>query len=988
MSRSRICGWLLVIAAFVAWPAAGHAQESTLAGTVVDSTGGVLPGVPVIAIHLATGNIFEGITGGTGEFRMPVRSGLYEVTAALPGFQTVTLTGVNLLLGEILETELVLAPATLEETVTVTGEAPLIDTTASVIGANIDPEQMAELPINGRNWMDLALLTPGARRNSSGGYIQNRQGYSQTVVDGQQTTVNYHSGGDNEQVGFSRDAIQEFQVIANRFDATQGRSSGMIVNAITKSGTNSFAGSIGGYFRDDSLNAKDLVADRVLPYENQQVSTTLGGPIVLDRLHFFGSYEYERQPQTYAYTARGPFAVFNLDVTKTDITHKWLSRVDFQATPSTRFNFRWSGQDRLFHNGGGSRNSPITQQKRQRLAYQLNGGLTSVLGGNSVNEIKVGATEYERADQTAHGTWNGDEVKPYNPVLDGGSAVFRFRGYTMGTTPLNILLDTYTVRDDFTTSYEAGGRHDVKAGFDYLRFENDFHWCLRCTGDVNVNNRNAIPDLSQIFVDRYDIGTWTNLERLTPLLRSPFVRHSISDTDHTYIVRRNILGGWYQDDWQMTDNFTLNLGIRYDWDSNGHSEQQVFEPWLQGDQPRDRNNFAPRVGFNMRLNDETVIRGGYGLYFAQAPNDGVQQTTGYTCNIGTPTCPRFENTIAFDGRDNFVPNWFGNGASPEGQFGGPQPTAQQAIANACDQNNSAAGCVFRSFGQEINYPGRQTSYAHQASVGFQRQLAPLVSFEGNFLFTGGRKEEESTQGNLTYNQATRANYDFDDISRRPFPGYAVVNFEYLAKRSNYYGADFTLTKRYADNWQLTASYTAAWFKDAVPNRVNWVFVNGTLAQQPIGFALARDMGGEYTFASTDQRGRATLNGIWDIGYGLQLSGIYFYGNGERRRTDTGDDNRSEGNQSEERLNLDGTIVDRNNFVGLPIHRVDMRLQQRIPLGGSVGVDAMFEVFNLLNHDNFGSYETETTNANFGAPEVNTNIAYLPRIVQLGIRLSF
>ena len=115
MSRSRMCGCLLVIAAFVAWPAAGHAQESTLAGTVVDTTGGVLPGVPVIAIHLATGNVFEGITDGTGQFRMPVRTGIYEVTAALPGFQTVTLTDVNLLLGEVLDTELVLAPATLEE---------------------------------------------------------------------------------------------------------------------------------------------------------------------------------------------------------------------------------------------------------------------------------------------------------------------------------------------------------------------------------------------------------------------------------------------------------------------------------------------------------------------------------------------------------------------------------------------------------------------------------------------------------------------------------------------------------------------------------------------------------------------------------------------------------------------------------------------------------------------------------------------------------
>ena len=988
MRRSNICGWLLVIAAFVAWPAAGHAQEATLSGTVIDSTGGVLPGVPVIAVHTATGNVFEAISDGTGEFRMPVRAGVYEVTAALPGFQTVTLTGLTVALGAIVDSTLTLAPATLEETVTVTGEAPLIDTTASTVGANIDPEQMAELPINGRNWMDLALLTPGARRNESGGYVQNRQGYSQTVVDGQQSTINYHSGGDNEQVGFSRDAIQEFQVIANRFDATQGRSSGMVVNAITKSGTNTFAGSLGGYFRHDSLNAKDLVADRVLPYENEQVSGTLGGPIMLDRVHFFGSYEFERQPQTYVFNPRGAFAHFARDTNETAVTHKWLTRMDVQANSSTRFSARWSGQDRVFYNGGGSRNSPINAQQRQRLAYQLNGGITSVIGGSAVNEIKIGSTEYERADQTAHGNWLGNSEKPYNPVLDGGSAVFRFRGYTVGTTPLNILLDTQTIRDDFTTSYEAGGRHDVKMGADYLRFKNDFHWCLRCTGDVNVNNTNAIPDLTQIFLDPYDIGSWTNLELLTPLVRSPGVRHSISDTDHTYIVVRHIFAGWYQDDWRVSDNFTLNIGVRYDWDSNGHNEQHVFEPWLQGDQPRDRNNFAPRVGFNMRLNDETVIRGGYGLYFAQAPNDGVQQTTGYTCNIGTPTCPRFENTIAPEDRADFIPNWFGSGTSPEGQFGGPQPTAQAAITRACDQNNSAAGCVFRSFGQEINYPGRQTSYAHQASIGFQRQLADAVSFEANFLYTGGRGEERSTQGNLTYNQATGANNPFSNVSQRAFPGYAVVNFEYLAQRSNYYGADFTLTKRYADNWQLTASYTAAWFKDARPDRMNWVFRNGTLTREAIGFALASDMGGEYTYASTDQRGRATLNGIWDIGRGLQLSGIYFYASGTRRQTDTGDDNRNEGNQSEERLNEDGTIVPRNSFVGLPIHRVDIRLQQRIPLGGNVGVDGMFEVFNLMNHDNFGSYETETTNSAFGQPEVNSNIAYQPRIIQLGIKISF
>jgi hypothetical protein len=988
MNLPRSCVWLLVLAALVAWPAASHAQESTLAGTVVDSTGGVLPGVPVIAVNTATGNVFEGISDGSGEFRMSVRAGLYEITAALPGFQTVTLTGVQLLLAQTVDTELMLAPATLEETVTVTGEAPLLDTTASVVGSNIDPAQMAELPINGRNWMDLALLTPGARRNESGGYVQNRQGYSQTNVDGQQTTVNYHSGGDNEQVGFSRDAIQEFQVVANRFDATQGRSAGMVVNAITKSGTNTFSGSAGGYFRHDSLNAKDLVADRVLPYQNQQISGTLGGPIVLDRVHFFASYEFDRTPQTFVHNARGPFAIFNRDLALTDRGHKWLGRGDVQLSPSNRISLRFSGQDNLFHSGGGASNAPINGQKRQRLAYQVNGSLTSVIGGTSVNELKGGFTEYERADQTHSATWAGNDVKPYNPVLDGGTSVWRFSGYTLGTTPLNILLDTQTLRDDFTSSYEAAGRHDVKIGVDYLRFQNDFRWCLRCTGDVDLRARGFVtPDLSQIFVDSFDASTWTNLERLNSGAR--IVQHSISDTDHTYTVVRHVWAGWYQDDWQVSDAFTLNLGIRYDYDTNGHNESLQFLPWLPGNQPTEKNNVAPRVGFNVRINDDTVLRGGYGLYFAFAPNDGVQQSTGYNCTIGSPTCPRFENQILPDGRADFVPNWFGTGASPEGQWGGPQPTAQQAIVRACDQNNSAAGCVFRSLAQEINYPGRETSYAHQMSIGLQRQLADVISFEANFLYTGGRGEEASTQGNLTYNSATGDNYRFQDIATRAFPDWGIVNFEYLDGTSNYYGADFTLTKRYADNWQLTASYTASWFKDRNPNRVNWVFgSDGLLTQQPIGFALARDLGGEYTFAATDQRGRATLNGIWDIGKGLQLSGIYFYAKGEQRQVVTGRDARNEGSGAEQRLRADGTIIDRNAFDSDAIHRVDFRLQQRVPLGGNVGIDAMFEVFNLLNHNNFGSYTLNESNGAFGNPSVNTNIAYLPRIMQLGFRLSF
>jgi len=995
MSRSSICGWLLVIAAFVALPAASHAQEATLTGTVVDSTGGVLPGVPVIAVHTATGNVFETFSDGTGIYRMLVRAGGYEVTAALPGFQTVTLTGVNVLLGAIGNNDLTLAPATLEETVTVTGEAPLIDTTASTIGASIDPEQMAELPINGRNWMDLALLTPGARRNESGGFVQNRQGYSQTNVDGQQVTRNYHSGGDNEQAGFSRDAIQEFQVVANRFDATVGRSAGMVVNAITKSGTNAFAGTAGGYFRHDAMNAKDNVLDRVLDYQNQQVSGTLGGPILLDRLHFFGSYEYERQPNTKSYTNKGFAKAYNRDVLETDTNKLWMLRVDFQANASTRFTARGSGAAKTFFNGGGSGNHPINHRKYMREGDQYFGTITSVLGGTSVNEIRGGVTFYLRSDRGAHSNWEGNNVMPYpKSVLDGGTPVFRFSGYTIGTTPLGLVLDTSMLRDDFTTSYEAGGRHDVKIGIDYLHFKNNFNWCLRCTGDVDIRAKGFSVTAAQMATmfptnNVYDMSLWSNLEQLNDGAR--FVRHSISDTGHTYKVRRHVFAGWYQDDWSVSDSFTLNLGLRYDWDSDGHNEQLKWLPFLPGGQPRDRNNLAPRVGFNLRLDDATVVRGGYGLYFAFAPNDGVQQSTGYRCFIGSDVCPRFESEFMPDGRSNFIPNWFGNGAHGTGELGGPRPSAQEAITKACDQNNSAAGCVYRAFGQEINYPGRQTSYAHQASIGVQRQLADLVSFEANVLMTQGRGEERSTQGNLTYNPATGSNYRFQDIQRRSFPNFGIINFEYLDQISNYYGADFTLTKRYADNWQLTASYTASWFKDMRPERMTWAIQsNGLVGRTALGFATPGDQGGEYTLAATDQRGRATVNGIWDIGRGLQLSGIYFYASGVRRQALTGRDGRNEGqrNSGEQRYRIDGTIIPRNAFSSQPIHRVDLRLQQRVPLGGSAGVDAMLEVFNLLNAKNYGSYQMREANSNYGNPEPNSNIAYLPRVLQLGFRLSF
>jgi hypothetical protein len=972
------------------WPAAGLAQEAVLTGTVTDATGGVLPGVTVTAVHEATGNTFEAVTDGAGAFRMPVRVGGYRITAQLQGFQTLTRTNLQLLLGQQAAISLELAPASLQETVTVTGEAPLLDTTESVVSANIDPRQMEELPINGRNWMDLALLTPGARRNESGGYVQNRQGYSQTNVDGQQVTTIYHSAGDNEQPNWSRDAIAEFQVVANRFDATQGRSAGMIVNAITKSGTNAFAGTVGGYFRNDKFNAEDFVARRVLPYSNQQTSGTIGGPIVRDKLHFFAAYEYEREPKTFVYAT--PYPAFNMDLAFTDRVHKPLGRIDYQLTPQTRLSARTSWYHAWFHEGGGSTTHPVNMGQRGRISSQYTGSMTQVLSNRAVNEIKGGATFYERRDSSAVHTWKGERISPYHPVLEGGSVVVALRGFTIGANPLNIIQNTANIRDDFTTSYEWAGRHDVKLGGEYMWFLNDFRWCLRCTGTIDALGGAPPANLTSLFPEWNDSSTW-NLQPLLPITR--FVQHSLTNTEHTYDVTRHLVSGWLQDDWRASDRLTLNLGVRWDWDSNGNNERLEFRPWLSGDGRRANYNFAPRIGVNWSLDERTVVRGGYGLFFAFQPNDGVQQSQGYLCSTDANYCARFENQIFPDGRADFVPNWFGPGASRDGEWGGPKPTGLEAVSRACDVNHSAPGCVYRSLTQEINYDGRPPQYSHQAGIGVQRQIGTAASFEVNFNYTGGRREEVGVNGNMTYNPATGANNPFSVVSQRPFPDWGIVNFEWLAGWSNYYGTDFTLTKRYSDNWQLSGSYTLAYFKDASPLREQWfIGSNGIVDRQPLGFPLAPDMGGEYTYAVGDQRHRMTVNGIWDVGRGLQVSGVYFFGSGERRSVNTGVDRRDEASgagggaaAAEQRLRIDGSIVPRNNFVGDQIHRVDMRLQQRIPIAG-VRLDGMFEVFNLFNHANYGAYTTNESNALFGQPTYNANIAYWPRVLQLGVRLAF
>src|ERR1041385_2514849 len=206
---------------------------------------------------------------------------------------------VELLVGQNASVPITMKLASVSETLTVIGETPLVDTQSSQVAGNVDRRQMEQLPLQGRNWMELSKLVKGVTANDVGNSIGTgaMDDLWQLNLDGQQITQKVAGSGFG-QPKFSRESIAEFQIVTNMFDITQGRSTGIEVQAITRSGTNNVNGSVYGFFRSDRWNAADPVANKGLPYQNQKIGGSLGGPVVKDKVHYFASYEYEREPGT------------------------------------------------------------------------------------------------------------------------------------------------------------------------------------------------------------------------------------------------------------------------------------------------------------------------------------------------------------------------------------------------------------------------------------------------------------------------------------------------------------------------------------------------------------------------------------------------------------------------------------------------------------------------------------------------------------------
>jgi hypothetical protein len=258
-----------------------------------------------------------------------------------------------------------------------------------------------------------------------------------------------------------------------------------------------------------------------------------------------------------------------------------------------------------------------------------------------------------------------------------------------------------------------------------------------------------------------------------------------------------------------------------------------------------------------------------------------------------------------------------------------------------------------------------------------------MSVQADYIWNANRRELISFNTNLTYNPTTGANYPFSDLSRRAWPlKFNVTPQWFSSGQSNNHALETALTKRFSRRWQGAVTYTLSSFRDFLPPPVS--------GRTVVTFPVASDLGNSWAYAGGDQRHRAVFNGIVDLPFALQVSGIYLYGSGQIFPASYGQDLRDQGSSASPGglLRPDGTIVPRDELRGKPIHRLDARVVKSFPLGGRVKAEGSFEVFNLFNHANFGNYVTNEISPKFGQPVQNLNVAYLPRMLQLGFRFMF
>ena len=962
----------------------GQATASaTLQGTITDQTGAAAAGATVTITSKDQGWTRTSTVSETGLFRFELlAAGTYSLKVTHQGFASISTEHVELQVGQTTTLDFQLKPGQVSETIEVSAEAPVVDTEKTQVGIAITPTDVNDLPLNGRDFGNLAYLAPGARPVDSYDPTKNRiaifgiNGSSGRNVN---VTVNGIDNKDNTVGGpvmqLPLGAVQEFNISTQRFSAANGRSEGAAVNVVTKAGSNSVHGGLYYYDTETALNANDALSKEAgsptPQFSRQQFGGNVGFPIRRDKDFFFFALEREREHTSIPVDA----TAFN-ELTIVKNANNPLMTPDPSTTiPTPYFDWRYTGRydhrfndhHSVFISYSAQKNTGDNDQSTSQNDLTAgnfttnhliisNATLNSVLTPRVVNAVTVG-------------------YQYWNNLIDSKTKVPTFTFPGSGGTPISFGTNTnvpqqsiqkkWQLRDDLSITM---GHHSFKTGFDYV-------WEPELGGFFEFN-----PTLEIDFFDDPSVIT-TNTTLYPQGFATPGAVSGMSDTagDPHFFLKNGakMLGLYFQDDWKVSRRFTLNLGLRWDKDFNliGGGDQgnsRTYQELLAIGDPHaaslphdDTKDFSPRVGFAYDLTGKGrhVIRAGFGFYFGQTfeniPLFMLQQA----------------NATIFNTTFAIVGNGPGQSCSScdvpgtgiplsQWQFGvDPMPT------NPPPSSQLAGGAVGR-----LMDPSYRNPYSEQWNGGYTWALSQVSAIEVDYIHELAVHESKTINLNPTLVSLGGARPLSAAFSAAGLPVLGRIDNEESIGRSRYDGMNVSFRRRLSRHFSINTSYVlskavaykgnAAAFRNR-PSDPNDPF-------NPVDFGPVPN----------DERHRFVFSGVFEAPLGIQVAPVFQAASARPYDGIEGQDvlgiGSGRGNYNivvlnSDASNLKGTLgfsnaalrdclfntktchaVGFDTLRGSPFVNMDLRVAKNIKFGERMNLQLLSQFFDLFNRANFGN----------------------------------
>ena len=914
-------------------------NQASLSGRIVDQQGGVIPGAHVTARQTETNLTLEATTDGEGRFRFAyMKLGPYILAVSLQGFNEVK-RSLTLTVGSAFELPLVMTVAGVGTSVNVVGEAPVLEAARSQIAGTIQQEEMRSLPMNGRSFLDLALLVPGVSPTNTastqlfaetsavpgqGISVGSQRNLSNSfIVDG--LSANDDAAGLSG-IPYTVDAVDQFQVVTSGGQAELGRALGGYVNVVTKSGTNASHGDLYGYFRDDNFNGSNALTGTKLPMSQKQYGLSLGGPVAKDRTFYFANLERRKLDQTGLAT----ISQANIDIVNARLaaisypgqtvttgiypnpvhSSNLLGKVDHQASGRDQFSVRYSLYNVVSSNsrGAGGTSAPSASSGLDNRDQTVAASNTWTLSARTVNETRA---QFASSDLEALST---DLVGPAVNI----SGVMAFG--TLSGSPQKRKNKMFQVVD--SASHQRGA-HALRAGIDLLVNTDTINFPRSYRGAYTFSS------LANFLSGAYNNSGFTQT-------------FGVNDVHQT---NPNV-GVYAQDEWKAGSALTLNLGVRYD--------RQMLQTINT-----DTNNVSPRVGFAWAPFSArtTIIRGGAGLYFDRVPLRALANALLSARNT-TDLANLQQVSISVSPTQAGAP-----------VFPNVLPTVLQTgtLVNLTTMNTDL-----------------QNAYSRQASLEVERQIGTQTTVSAGYQYVKGIGLLMSINQNVSRCIAAGTNNGC-----RPISTYANNSQYSAAGSSNYHGLHVSFIQR-PSSW---GSYRVSYALSKSMNNLSEFFFSGPVDP----FDLSKD----WARSDDDQRHRLTLNGsvntptgkaetMWQrVSHGFQLSGMLQAYSALPFNITSGVTT-VQGTAG--RPIVDGQFIGRNVGVGSPYLSANVRLARPFQVGRGTRMEAAVEVFNLTDHRN-----NLTRNGSFGAGTYPTGPSATfnqitavadPRSFQFALRVKF